>query len=269
MDPLAPLIDALHSEGRLRVWSLVITVFGDSVQHRGGRISTARLGRLLGRVGVEQGALRTALSRLARDGWVTSERIGRSSVYRLSQSGLSRFTEATGRIYAAPRAAPVGEWVLALGPEQPGLPLGGGWMLRPADKNTDNIPTPYCAVTGALSELSDDMREAILGEGQRAALEALARDLDILEGLSLDPFDAAAARTLLIHRWRRIVLRYPEPPNEVLPHDLCSPAPPRARVARAYLALSPAAERWFDQCGEDVLAMPCSPTSLDWRFRTS
>ncbi|NBR89524.1 MAG: phenylacetic acid degradation protein, partial [Rhodobacteraceae bacterium] len=43
MDPLAPLIDALHAEGRLRVWSLVITVFGDSVQHRGGRISTARL----------------------------------------------------------------------------------------------------------------------------------------------------------------------------------------------------------------------------------
>ena len=51
MDPLSPLVEALHSEGRLRVWSLVITVFGDLVQHRGGQISTARLGQLLGRVG--------------------------------------------------------------------------------------------------------------------------------------------------------------------------------------------------------------------------
>ena len=68
MDPLDPVITALHAESRLRVWSLVITVFGDCVQHRGGAISTARLGRLLGRIGVEPGALRTALSRLGRDG---------------------------------------------------------------------------------------------------------------------------------------------------------------------------------------------------------
>lgn len=38
MDPLAPLITAVHTEGRLRVWSLVITVFGDLVQHRGGAV---------------------------------------------------------------------------------------------------------------------------------------------------------------------------------------------------------------------------------------
>ncbi len=268
MDPLAPLIDALHSEGRLRVWSLVITVFGDSVQHRGGRISTVRLGRLLGRLGVEQGALRTALSRLARDGWVTSERIGRSSVYRLSRSGLSRFTEATGRIYAPPRAEPVHEWVLALGPGQPGLPLGGSWMLRPGDADGGTMP-PSCAITGTLSALSDEMREALLDEGQRHALEALSRDLDTIEGLTPDPFDAAAARTLLIHRWRRIVLRYPEPPDEVLPEDLRRPASPRARVARAYRTLSPAAERWFDMQNEDIMDMPCVPASHEWRFRSS
>ena len=76
MDPLAPLIETLTADGRLRVWSLVITVFGDSVEPRGGTISTARLGRLLGRIGVGSGALRTALSRLAGDGWVTAQRKG-------------------------------------------------------------------------------------------------------------------------------------------------------------------------------------------------
>ena len=110
MDPLKPLIDALHSEGRLRVWSLVITVFGDLVQHRGGEVSTARLGVLMNRIGVEPGALRTALSRLSRDGWVTRERAGRTSLYRLSDRGLDRFAPATSMIYAPPRREPVAEW---------------------------------------------------------------------------------------------------------------------------------------------------------------
>ena len=267
MDPLAPLIDALHSEGRLRVWSLVITVFGDSVQHRGGRISTARLGRLLGRVGVEQGALRTALSRLARDGWVTSERVGRSSVYRLSRSGLARFTEATGRIYAPPRSCPVESWQIALGPDQVGLPLGGDWVLRPADAGRPpDTPEPALAVTGALSALSEDMRAALMANGQRAALVALWRDLDAIAGLSPNPLDAAAARTLLIHRWRRIVLRYHELPDELLPEALCRPAPPRARMAHAYRLLMPAAERWFDDARDDVMAMPACGRGIDWRF---
>ncbi|MEH6752122.1 MAG: PaaX family transcriptional regulator, partial [Paracoccaceae bacterium] len=129
MDPLDPVITALHAESRLRVWSLVITVFGDCVQHRGGAISTARLGRLLGRIGVEPGALRTALSRLGRDGWVDSERTGRLSHYRLSPSGLARFTEATSRIYAAPRLSPVTAWSLSSdGTPQTALALGGLWL---------------------------------------------------------------------------------------------------------------------------------------------
>ena len=110
MDPLAPLISALHSEGRLRAWSLLITVFGDMVQHRGGEIGTLRLGQLLGRVGVEGGTVRTALSRLTRDGW-ERERAGRSSRYRLSAQGIDHFAPATTRIYAAPGAArSVGSW---------------------------------------------------------------------------------------------------------------------------------------------------------------
>ncbi|WP_296762153.1 PaaX family transcriptional regulator C-terminal domain-containing protein [Sediminimonas sp.] len=266
MDPLAPLIDALHSEGRLRVWSLVITVFGDNVQHRGGRISTARLGRLLGRVGVEPGALRTALSRLARDGWVTSEKVGRSSVYRLSHSGLARFTEATGRIYAPPRNQPVQSWVIACGDSQPGMPLGGGWVLRPADTADADMPAPALAVTGALSALSDDMRDGLLADGQRDALDALWRDLNAIDALSPSPLDAAAARTLLIHRWRRIVLRYHEPADELLPRALRHPAAPRARVARAYHRLTPAAEQWFDDADDDVMAMPAASDGVGWRF---
>ncbi|MFP4275323.1 MAG: PaaX family transcriptional regulator C-terminal domain-containing protein [Paracoccaceae bacterium] len=260
MDPLAPLILAFYAEGRPRVWSLVITVFGDSVQHRGGRIASSRLQKLLGRVGVEPGALRTALSRLRRDGWVDSLREGRNSFHRLSAGGLARFAPATERIYAPPRKGPVPEWTLALGAEG-GLPLGAGLSLHPGGLRG---AAADCAVTGQLETLAPAMRETLLDPAHRAALEALFTDIDTLDGVALAPLDAAAARTLLIHRWRRLVLRWPEIPAGLLPEPL-DRRDPRAEVARLYAALSPAAEAWFDTPLGDLPALP--PPGAAWAAR--
>jgi phenylacetic acid degradation operon negative regulatory protein len=263
MDPLSPLITALHDEGRLRVWSLVITVFGDSVQLRGGRIANLRLQKLLGRIGIEPGTIRTALSRLGRDGWVTSEREGRNSYYRLTADGLAQFADATSRIYAPPRSAPVTQWVLAVGTDQPGVPVAPGVVLRPADQPG---PEPACAVVGDLSALSPSLRASLLTSGHQIALTALFADLDALRGQSLPPIDAAAARTLLIHRWRRIVLRHPEPPVDLLPIGLKG-RDPRAEVAATYAALTQSAEAWFDSALQDVSAMPPAQPEFSKRFR--
>lgn len=263
MDPLDPVITALHAESRLRVWSLVITVFGDCVQHRGGAISTARLGRLLGRIGVEPGALRTALSRLGRDGWVDSARAGRLSHYRLSPSGLARFTEATSRIYAPPRQVPVAAWALSSeGTPQTALALGGLW-LTPAE--TPQAAPPAFRLVGRLTDLTPAMRDSLISAAHAAALQRLMADLDHLERMSGDPLTHAAARILLIHRWRRIVLRYPDLPPEVLPAALAG-HDPRARVAAAYGHLTPGAESWLDSPEGDSGAMPPPDSSLGRRF---
>jgi phenylacetic acid degradation operon negative regulatory protein len=263
MDPLSPLITALHDEGRLRVWSLVITVFSDSVQLRGGRIANLRLQKLLGRIGIEPGTIRTALSRLGRDGWVTSEREGRNSYYRLTQDGLAQFADATSRIYAPPRATPVSKWVLAIGADQQGISVAPGVVLRPADVSG---PPPDCAVTGDLTGLSNAMRANLLTKTHQSALSALFADLDALKGVSLTPLEAAAARVLLIHRWRRIVLRHPEPPVELLPPAF-SGRDPRAEVATAYAALTQTAESWFDSALQDVSPMPPAHPDFAKRFR--
>ncbi|MDG1128787.1 PaaX family transcriptional regulator C-terminal domain-containing protein [Seohaeicola saemankumensis] len=264
MDPLDHVIAALHTESRLRVWSLVITVFGDCVQHRGGAISTARLGRLLGRIGVEPGALRTALSRLGRDGWVDSERAGRISHYRLSPSGLARFSEATSRIYAAPRIAPVTEWALSTeGTAQTALALGGLW-LAPACAAQN--PPPAFRLVGRITDLAPGMRETLISDEHAIALRRLMADMDRLTGLAADPLTHAAARILLIHRWRRIVLRYPDLPAEVLPADLAA-QDPRARVAAVYHHLTPGAEAWLDSAEGEIAAMPPADASLARRFR--
>lgn len=263
MDPLDPVITALHAESRLRVWSLVITVFGDCVQHRGGAISTARLGRLLGRIGVEPGALRTALSRLGRDGWVNSERAGRLSHYRLSPTGLARFSEASSRIYASPRLTPVTEWTLSTeGDMQTALALGGLW-LKPAD--LPHPGKPAFRMTGRITDLAPTLRDSLISTAHATALRRLFADLDRLAMLDADPLTHAAARILLIHRWRRIVLRFPDLPPELMPADLAK-QDPRARVAAAYLHLTADTEAWLDSHEDDMAPMPAPDQSLASRF---
>ena len=259
-DPIEPLIASLHGQGRLRVWSLVITVFGDLVQHRGGRITSARLGRLLGRVGIEQGTVRTAMSRLGQDGWVASERRGRSSLYRLRAEGLDRFAPATARIYAPPREGPVTDWALSLrlnGTQPPEV------LLEPAD---EAAPGADLRVTGRLEALSEAYRAVLTGGGNLDSLSALAGDLAALETAAIgDPLDAAAARMLLIHRWRRIVLRHAELPAELMPAD-APLADPRRAVAAAYRRIAPLAERWLDDNSGELGEMPPAAPGFAARF---
>jgi len=263
MDPLAPVVSRLHAEGRPQVWSLVITVFGDSVQHRGGRIATARLSRLLGRIGIANSALRTALSRLASDGWIEGRRDGRNSSYCLTVKGAETFGPATARIYAAPRLGPVAGWVFDVGPGFPGLKVAGG-TLRPAD--TRSPPDAGFRITGQLSPTS---RQAVidgLDPGHLTALNRLAADLSDLGAITApDPLTAAAARILLIHRWRRLVLRWPDLPAELMPEAI-APRDLHAAVATHYGALSPAAEAWFDSGDGDMAAMPAAAKAFGRRF---
>jgi len=249
MDALEPLITALHNEGRLRVWSLVVTMFGDAVQMRGGRIATLRLQHLLERVGVEAGALRTALSRLSHDGWVERDREGRNSFYRLSNSGQAEITRAAVSIYAAPRSGKVEQWVMAMGKAAPakGIPVAPNLWLVPADCAAE-MPDHIC-ITGVLTSFPRTAAERVLTPDHRSALRALQADVNALKGLSLTPLDAMAARMLLIHRWRRIVLRYPDVPDELMPADAGMPNP-RKLVAKAYSALVPASEKWLGEGGK-------------------
>ena len=263
MDPLAPLLAALHAEGRLRIWSLVITIMGDAVQPRGGRISLARLQALVARLGVEPGALRTALSRLVADGWLDRDRIGRTSTYRLSNRGLSEFAPAAARVYAPP-AEPPGLWSLVLMPDgtadaPKGIALGGGFRLVPGSPPT----SAELAVEGALY-IAANTQGQLCPPDQREALGGLIGDIDALQGVALAAHDAMAARILLIHRWRRLVLRYPELPDALLPKDL---AGARARVASAYLGLLPASETWLDTgLAGDATRLPAPDRTLARRF---
>ena len=77
MDPVLDLVHRINDSKKLRVWSLIITYFGDAVVPRGGAVSARTVQQILARMGIESGAVRTAFSRLTNDGWVVREKIGR------------------------------------------------------------------------------------------------------------------------------------------------------------------------------------------------
>lgn len=265
MDVLEPLITSLHAEGRLRVWSLVVTVFGDAVQHRGGRIATLRLQHLLERVGVEAGALRTALSRLTSDGWVVRDREGRNSFYRLSANAQAEISAASVDIYAAPRSGRVGEWVMASGAMAPdkGIEVATNLWLISAHLAVD-MPDHIC-LKGALASFPESFAKQVLSKEHQSALVALHNDISALKGVDLTPLNAMAARMLLIHRWRRIVLRFPEVPPELFPAGFII-SNPRKMVANAYGALAETSEVWLGSSVHGLAPMPASTATLAHRF---
>jgi phenylacetic acid degradation operon negative regulatory protein len=107
----------------------------------------------------------------------------------------------------------------------------------------------------------------MLDPAHRAALQALARELDAIRAARfVAPIDAAAARMLLIHRWRRIVLRFDDPPFELLPQD-APLANPRRAVADAYLGVAQLAEAWMDGPWEAEGAMPEAAPAFRQRFQ--
>src|SRR4051812_50118740 len=85
-DPLARIIEQLKREPS-RTGSIVITVFGDAIVPRGGSVWLGTLLEFFKSLDIDSGVVRTAMSRLAADGWLESNKVGRNSFYRLGQKG--------------------------------------------------------------------------------------------------------------------------------------------------------------------------------------
>jgi phenylacetic acid degradation operon negative regulatory protein len=278
---LQRLIERLHRRGRVRVWSLVITIFGDAIVPRGGRVALGALQEVVGRLGVEPGALRTALSRLAGDHWVTRERNGRNSYYRLAESGRHSFDLATRRIYSGGPPQWDGSWTVAIAPpggdanagslaEAGFVKVEGRVYLRPETAGAlpaDQELAGMLVVHGTGAEHPENLRilwpSEEIADAYRSFTDAVKPLASALkDGGTLPPLAAMAARTLVIHGWRRVVLRDPGLPDALLPEDWPGEEA-RALVRAAYRALLQPSEEWLDKAG---LPQPVDPASFTSRF---
>ncbi|HEU5443475.1 MAG TPA: phenylacetic acid degradation operon negative regulatory protein PaaX [Steroidobacteraceae bacterium] len=124
MPPLPKSLEALlrrfQSQRPLRGGSLLITIFGDAIAPRGGAVTLGSLIDLARPFGLAERLVRTAVARLAAEGWLAATRHGRRSEYRLTDSGRKLFAEATRRIYGANPSTWSGQWTLAVVPPSSG-----------------------------------------------------------------------------------------------------------------------------------------------------
>ncbi|KOO50327.1 phenylacetic acid degradation operon negative regulatory protein PaaX [Priestia koreensis] len=79
--------------------SMIFTIYGDYIRHYGNKIWIGSLIGLLKEFGHNEQAVRVAVSRMMKQGWVESEKQGNKSYYFLTPRGVTRMEEAARRIF--------------------------------------------------------------------------------------------------------------------------------------------------------------------------
>jgi phenylacetic acid degradation operon negative regulatory protein len=267
----------LELGGTPRTASLIVTIWGDAVEPRGGSLWLGTLQALLAHFRVNPGQLRTAMSRLTEEEWLVRNRVGRLSFYRLGPRGEAAFGAASRRIYDGTPPLWDGAFRLVLTAEA---------ALREALEAEDFAPLAPGVLVGlrgtaetlpaAAPMLSATPRSAAEARGIAARAWKLdelgagyARFLRIfepLEGAPIAPEQALPLRLLVVHEWRRVVLRDPRLPEALLPPDWPGHAA-RALAARLYARLLPDSEAWLDAEGRNEQgALPQAGPGLRARF---
>ena len=93
---------------------LIVTVYGLYARSGGGWLSVAALIRLLAELGVDEPAVRSAISRLKRRGILEARRQEGAAGYQLSAEALAILREGDARIFRRRRAALADGWLLAV-----------------------------------------------------------------------------------------------------------------------------------------------------------
>jgi len=240
-DPAIDTAIAALTQGRdLRVWSLIVTLFGDMARAPGARLSGAQLSLITGRIGIRPEAMRVALHRLRKDGWIESKRVGRASHYALTPFGRDQTQQAAKRIYAGTVDTP-DSWHIVLAEPMAQADRAALEQQLVAKGYVTLTPTSYLgkgpapaapslmAINGQIDHVPDWLKHTLmpdrlmqdcahLEKRLKAALKPLARPEE------LTALDAAALRILVVHAWRRVLLRQADLPDAFFPVASRGPA---------------------------------------------
>lgn len=245
------LVDDFRARPTLRAGSLITTVFGDAIAPRGGTVWLGSLINTMADFGISERLVRTSVFRLAKEGWLQSVQIGRRSYYSLTADGRERFEQATNRIYGQPLEHWDGEWCLLLlsaldTATKEIVRKEFGWLgFGPLSANVLAHPSPEpVGLDGTMRRLGvEDSLVVMRGKTIRsdAAMRELTRDCWNLDEINVrygefvqvfrpvykalsgkQPISQQSAfliRTLLIQEYRKVLLRDPWLPTDLLPAD--------------------------------------------------
>jgi phenylacetic acid degradation operon negative regulatory protein len=261
--------------------SALFDLYGDHLRSRGGQAPVAALVRLLAPLGVAAPAVRTAISRMVRQGWLTPVRLDLGPGYALTEQAQSRLDEAAARIYRTREHPWTGSWDLLV--VQPPTTRSSRERLRsglsflgyaPLSDSTWISPSPSAEVDRLLADEQAEHARFAAADDEPGLRAAQAWDLGELaraytswheqaEQLVLDPSRqvgdevtgdelAFAVRSLLVHEWRKFLFTDPGLPSELLPPDWPGDVAARFFSEQADRLL-PATARHVDACLTAVL----------------
>ncbi len=278
---LKPLVAALPRRLKPRAKSLLVTVWGDAIAPHGAGIWLGSLIRLVAPLGLNERLVRTSVLRLTREGWFTVAREGRRSYYGLTEFGHKALVaDPPRRIYAAAPTPWDGAWHLVLTGLGAGridretrvqLRRELAWLgFGAVAPGVFAHPSPDRAgVERVLAKLGvADRVELMTANSERAGAD---RSRDLLQSCwdleairaayrrfierfrpfwqaiekasDPDPETCFVLRALLIHEFRRIILRDPELPAELLSPDW-EGGTARVLCRNLYRRVAAAAERY-------------------------
>jgi phenylacetic acid degradation operon negative regulatory protein len=252
-----------RSVGAPAARSLLLTILGEFVLPRGETVWQETLVAALVSIGYSEQAARQALARSARDGWLSTERVGRRARLSLTERASDFLATGAARIYSFGQPWDWDERWLVLILRVPearrevrhqlrtrlawaGLgSMGGGVWLTPHVEREAELAeviadepaaeaTSFVATLGTLGRPEDLAAAAWDIEAVREHYNAFIEDFATIRASSGEAF--FRMQTLLVHAWRKFPFLDPELPAELLPAGW-----PRQR---AYELFTGRHERW-------------------------
>ena len=251
--------------------SALFDLYGDHLRDRGGQAPIAALVKMLSALDVAAPAVRTAVSRMVRQGWLDPVRLPAGPGYALTPRAVRRLDEAARRIYRDVPQRWDGRWHLLV--VQRLKDRAKRTRLRAGLTYLGYAPLGECIWIGprvspeldALLDAEQVMAERFLSayDGDPCGLVAKAWDLATLGAAyerwlawaratvhgtaALSDEHAFALRSALVHEWRKFLFLDPGLPATVLPQAW--PGTVAAAFFDAEAArLLPAAARFVDRC---------------------
>jgi phenylacetic acid degradation operon negative regulatory protein len=222
---------------------LLFTVLGELALPVDQPIPTSALIEVFGRLGIEDKTTRQALARASADGWLTTQREGRFTLWGLTASASEFLSDGADRIYGftATQEEWDGRWVvvLARAPEtnRParhllrtrlrwagfGTPTPGIWISTHADRAKE---AERVLDEAGVREDAQILLAEHIGGGELETMVRQAWDLDDIAA-AYDEFlaqfatrpsqDPVVSLVQLVHTWRRFPLIDPALPRQLLP----------------------------------------------------
>lgn len=263
---------AAGETGAVNARSALFDLYGDHLRVRGGQAPVAALVRLAAPLGINAPAVRTAVSRMVRQGWLQPVRLPGGPGYALTPRGTRWLDEAAERVYPAGDPPWDGQWHLVV-VERPAdrarrervraaltylgyAPVGGAtWISpRPARGLESLLAAERLRAEQFRASYDGDARALLAGAWDLDSLaEAYRKWLDwagaLVAGTGPDAPDEEvfARRSTLVHEWRKFLFSDPGLPAALLPAEW--PGRRAADFFRAESArLLPAASRFVDGC---------------------